>query len=91
MKVATDASRKNNKITGHWRIESTNWSIKIENTLFYKEWRVNTIVGAEVITLLKMLEVIYKKSKYMQQGSIEIGFDNRKVYKIIVAKVVKLT
>ena len=36
-----------------------------------------------------MLEVIHKKSKHMQHGSIEIGFDNRKAYKNITAKVVK--
>ena len=44
--------------------------------LFYKEWGANTIAGAEVITLLEMLEVIRKKIKHIQQGSIKIGFDN---------------
>ena len=91
MKVVTDVSYKNSKIIGYWRIESTDWSIKLENMLFYKEWGANTIAGAEVITLLEMLEVIRKKIKHIQQGSIKIGFDNWKAYKIIVAKVVKPT
>ena len=89
IKAATDASCKNNEMTGHWIIETIDRSTKLENTLFHKEWGANTIVGAEVITLLEMLEVIHKKSKHMQHGSIEIGFDNRKVCKTIAAKVVK--
>jgi len=91
IKAATDASCKNNQMTGHWRIESEDRSIKLENTLYHKEWGANTIVGAEVITLLELLEVIYKKSKHMHQGSIEIGFDNKKAYKTITSKVVKPT
>ena len=78
-------------MAGHWRIESTDRSIKLKNTLFHKEQGANTIVGAEVVTLLEMLEVIHKKSKHMQQGSIKIGFDNRKAYKIIAANVIKPT
>ena len=74
---------------GHWRIKIIDRSIKLKNTLFCKEWEENTIVGAEVITLLEILEVIHKKSKHMQHGSIKIGFDNQKACKIIAAKVVK--
>ena len=64
-------------------------SIALENSLFHKEWGSNTIVGAEAITLLELLEVINKKSKHIQHGKINIGIDNRKLRKTIIEKVMK--
>jgi len=89
--AASDASCKNEEMTGHWIIASMDRSIKVENTIYHQTWGDNTIVGAEAITLLELLEVIHKKSKHIQHGSIQIGFDNRTIYKAIQSTGMKPT
>ena len=64
-------------------------NIYIEKTIYHKDWRNNTIIGAEKITLLKLIEVIVKKTKYMSSRSIKADFNNRIVYRNIKNKLVK--
>jgi len=56
-----------------------------------KRWNSSTIVGAEAITLLELIEVISLKSKHINNGSIQIGIDNRKVYQVISNAIEKPT
>jgi len=89
--AASDASCKWKSMTGHWIIASTNENIRIENTIFHRSWGNNTIVGAEAITLLELVEVISRKSKHISHGSIEIAVDNKKVYRAITNELPKPT
>ena len=49
----------------------------------------NTSKGAEMITLLELIEVIGNKGKHITSGKIKIGFDNRTSYKKITQALLK--
>jgi len=91
MLAATDASCKNNSMTGHWMLITTRQTNLTERTIYHKQWHPNTIVGAETITLLELVEVINKKCKHISRGKIRIGVDNRKAYNSITNQMMKST
>jgi len=78
-------------MTGHWIITTYQQTHQIERTIYHKDWKQNTIVGAEAITLLELLEVISKKCRNVRRGTIKIGFDNAKAYNNIVKNLNKPT
>ena len=49
------------------------------------------MIGAETITLLELLEVLWRKGKHINRGKIQIGFDNKKAYKEIITTLRKYT
>ena len=87
--VASDALAKNNAMAGHWCMKDLQQQMLESSTMFHKEWKCNTIVGAEAIVLLQMLEVIERKGRHITSGKIRIGFDNREAHEKIVNKIVK--
>ena len=62
---------------------------KLEKEVYHKKWTNNIVVGAEVITLLELLEVIKRKGWHISQGLLVIGVDNRKVYRRITQDIKK--
>ena len=50
---------------------------------------MNTPYGAEVIILLKLIEVIYNKGKYTESSSIKIFIDNSYNNRSIKAEILK--
>ena len=58
-------------------ITDINRKEEIHNTLYHKEWNINTIKGAEAIVMLELLMVIERKGKNIENGKLTIGIDNR--------------
>jgi len=87
--AASDASVKNGQMAGCWMIRNESNELLLQNHLYHKEWENNTIVGAEAITLLELIEVIERKGRGISHGKITIGVDNRKVYQRIVEEIAK--
>ena len=87
--TASDASVKNGQMAGCWTIRNESNELLLQNHLYHKEWENNTIVGAEAITLLELIEVIERKGRGISHGKIIIGVDNRKVYQRIVEEIAK--
>jgi len=54
----SDVSAKDGVMSGHWCIRDKNKQLLLSNTLYHKKWQDNTIVGAEVIVLLELIEVL---------------------------------
>ena len=57
--------------------------------LFRKQQDNNTALGAELIVLLKLLEVIEREGKYVSRGKIQIGFNNWVYHRKIASKIGK--
>jgi len=81
---------KDNYIGGYWIIANIQGRKLLQNTLYHQRWGDNTTRAAEVITLLELLKVIEKKSRYILNRKIKIGFDNKKGYNKIVNRIYKL-
>ena len=76
-------------MAGYWIIRNKSNELLLQNHMYHKEWENNTIVGAEAITLLELIEVIERKGRGISYGKITIGVDNRKVYQRIVEEIAK--
>ena len=87
--TASDTSMKNNQIEEYWIVTDINQEEKIQNTLYYKEWKSNIIKGAEVIIILELLIVLERRGRNIENGKIVIGLDNRKVYQKLIDKIRK--
>ena len=48
---------------------------------------MNTIVGAEAITLLELMEVLKKRGKHIEHGKVMIGFNNKIAHQRIINEV----
>ena len=64
-------------------------SVSLQYGIHHKNLIGNTIIGAETITLLELIEVIERKGRHITRGKLLIGFDNRIAYRDIVKKVLK--
>ena len=62
----------------HQHILDRNKGIDFKKESCCKILAYNSIVGAEVIILLKLLESIKRKGRHIEEGSIEVGFSNKK-------------
>ena len=87
--VTTDVSIKNNSMIGYRIIILMQIYVHIENTIYHKEYRSSTMISIKKIALFKLKEVIVKKIKHINCGSIKIGFDNKIVYQNVNKKLVK--
>ena len=47
-------------MAGYWILTDKKRKFEIKNTVYYKKWVNNTIVGAEIIMLLELFEVLKK-------------------------------
>ena len=59
--------------------------------LHHKEYRKNTVVGAEVLVVLDMFAVIEWKGRRINEGKLEIGSDNREIYRAIAEDIEKIS
>ena len=64
---------------------------QMKKLLYHKNWNLNTIVGAEAITLLELMEVLKRRARHIENGKITIGFDNRIAHQQMINEVVKPT
>ena len=87
--MVTDASLKDSKITGYWKITNLQQSVSLQHGIYHKNWIGNTIIEAETITLLELIELIERRGRYITRGKLLIGFDNHIVYRDIIKKVLK--
>ena len=72
-----------------WFIKDQEGSMLLENLVYHKDWRENTSVGAQYITLLELIEVLYKKGKHIECGTVVIAIGNSKAYNNIIRKIQK--
>ena len=87
--AASDASLKCGRMGGHWVITDQKNEEVIENTLYHKAWRNNTIKGAEAIVLLELVMVLHKRGRNVTQGKICVSIDNKKVFDGVTKTIVK--
>jgi len=87
--AATDASVKNDQMSGVWIMADKEKTFQISNEIYHKRWRDNTAGAAEVIVMLELLTVLERRGKHIKEGCITIGFDNRRQYKNIVNRIHK--
>ena len=76
-------------MAGCWTIRNESNELLLQNHMYHKEWENNTIVRAEAITLLELIEVIERKERRISHSKIIIRVDNRKVYQKIVEEIAK--
>jgi len=87
--AATDASVKDGMMGGRWIMSNTQRTFELSGELFHKEWNENTAGVAEVITLLELITVLERRGRHINEGCIEIGFDNKKQYHRLMSKMSK--
>jgi len=87
--TATDVSFKGYSIVCCWILTDIEKLFKHENILYYKYWEDNVSGSAEVIVLLKLISVLERKERHIEQGEIRIGFDHKKGYKKIIKSILK--
>ena len=61
----------------------------MEKELYHKKWNQNTVVGAKVIILLKLLEILERKGQNISHSLVVIGVNNRKIYRRITQEIKK--
>ena len=88
--AATDASVKGDGMGGVWIISDTNRKFEISNEMYHKRWRENTSGSAEVLVMLELITVLERRGRHINQGSIAIGFDNKKHHCNIVKEIYKI-
>jgi len=76
-----DAILKDRIMGGFWIIISFTRSAEIKNKMCSKQWSKNANKGAEAIVLLDLIQIINKKSRHIDSGSIKICTDNQKKHK----------
>jgi len=57
--------------------------------MYHKRWRENTAGAAEVLVMLELITVLERRGRHINQGSITIGFDNKKHQRNIVNEIHK--
>ena len=87
--AATDASLKLGRMGGHWIVTDEKNEEILDNTIYHKAWRNNTIKGAEAIVLLELVTMLHKRGKNITRGKITIAIDNRKVHNGVINEIVK--
>ena len=87
--TTSDTSMKGGRIGGYWLITNDKKQETIQNTLFNKRQNNNTIKGVDVIIILELVTVLYKRSRNVVSGKITIKIDNLKVYKGLVDEIYK--
>ena len=87
--AASDASAKDGVMSGYWCIRDINKQLLMCNTMYHKQWQDNTVVGAESIVLLELMEILERKGRHIDYGKVQIGFDNRIAYRKIVEQITK--
>ena len=88
--VASDALVKENCIGGYQIIANYQSKNLFKNETYHQQWKDNTSSVAEVIILLKLITVLEKKGKHINQGKIKTGLNKRKSYIKIVQEICKL-
>ena len=78
--AASDASVKNGRMARVWIIKNLEEEELLKHNIYHKDWSENTVVGAEAITLLALIETVCKKGRGIETGKITIGVDNRGVF-----------
>ena len=81
--AATDASVKEETMGGRWILSNRQRSVEISGELYHKEWNDSTAGIAETITLLELLSVIERRGRHIENGSVDIAFDNKRHYRQI--------
>ena len=74
---------------GRWIISHKQKTVEISIELCHKKWKDNTSGLTGVITLLEVIKTLERRGKHIEQGKIEIGFDNRIQHRNLVAKIKK--
>ena len=74
---------------GHQRVINVDVNKEIFNTLYYEDQGKNATAGVEAIILLKLLVVIEKKGRNIEEGQIIVGLDDRKTHREIVEETQK--
>ena len=87
--AATDASVKNETMGGRWIISNKQRTFEFSGELYHKEWKENMAGIAEVITLLELITVLERRGRHINEGCIEIGFDNKKQYQRLMNRMKK--
>ena len=87
--AAADASLKEGRMGGHWILTDDKKGEIIENTLYHKAWRDNTIKGAEAIVLLELVTVLRNRGRNVRNRKLTIVIDNRKVYNGVTNMILK--
>ena len=75
--ATTNATVKDGKLRGYQIITNLAKTSELENRLYSKLWYYNTLYGGEAIILLKLIEVLHRKGKHINQGVIDIFIDNK--------------
>ena len=60
-----------------WCVKDIDQSNLSERETYHKEWQENSVIRAETIALLKLMEVLNKKGKHISHSQTQIGFDNK--------------
>ena len=76
----SDALVKYRQMARFWCIRNQTQELLLKYHLYHKEWENNTVIGAEAMMLLELIETINKKGRGIASGRIVIGVDNRFVY-----------
>ena len=80
---------KNKQIARCWTIRSKSNELLLQNHNYHKEQENNTIIGAEAITLLELVDAIERKGRRISHRKIIIKVDNRKAHQRIVETIEK--
>ena len=89
--MITAKTLKNNQIVEHCTLTTIRKESAAEKEIYCENWVDNTIVRAEAITLLELIETLEKCRSRMNSRKIRIGFDDREACKGIAKKLMKLS
>ena len=61
-------------------MHDANDEIEVKSNTWHKRWEHNAPVSSETIVLLELFEVLERRGRYAEEGSMTIGVDNRKAW-----------
>jgi len=87
--AAMDASMVGNKLASQWITSTKGNEVEKEGGIKTNAWQEGLIPAGEGLSLLDLVAIIVKQTKYMQQGEIIVYNDNKKLIREIEKEITK--
>ena len=89
--AASKMSVKDTIMVGNCCTKDVYQNSLLSNQSHHKEQDSNSVISAEAMMLLELIQPVERKQRHVVRGRIIIGFDNKNTYRRIVKEIFKLS